>query len=83
MAEASLREQLIERLATLTDSQVEALLRVVEAMQSLDLDRPYDESKDGAIGFFEGPEDYAESAKKILRDEITARSGWTQKKDDE
>lgn len=53
MADASLRERLIERLKTLTDAQVAALLHVADVMQSLDLERLYDESKDGAIAFFE------------------------------
>ena len=75
----SVREELIERLNTLTDEQVEVLLQVIRMIHPAESSIPYDEASDPAIGMIEGPTDLARRAKEILREEIDPRSGWTQK----
>lgn len=77
----NVREQLIAKLDELSDEQVAALLRYVEAMQTPSLPEDYDEATDPSVGFLSGPTDLSTRAKEILRTEITSRSGWTQKKD--
>ena len=93
MAIQDLREQVENKLDTLNTQELEAVLRFIEAMQLSDVARyveimqsnklpdDYDESNDPAIGFLPGSIDRAEDVRQILRDEITFRSGWTQKKD--
>jgi hypothetical protein len=75
------REELSAKLDELTDEQIAAVLRYVEAMQSTSLPADYDEANDPSIGFLSGPTDLSERAREILRKEITPLSGWTQKKD--
>jgi hypothetical protein len=75
------REQLHRTIETLSDDQAEAVLAYAEALMSDSLPPDYDEANDPSIGFIWGPTDLANRAKDILRDEITATSGWTQKKD--
>jgi len=53
------REQLIEKFDTLTDDQVNELLRYVNVLQSPDLPNDDDQDNDPAIGFLN--EDYAEA----------------------
>ena len=81
MAMSTVRERLITKLDELSDEQVASLLSYAEAMQSTTLPDDYDEDNDPSIGFISGPTHLASRAKDILRDEITSRSGWTQKKD--
>ncbi|MBA3874680.1 MAG: hypothetical protein ABI970_06615 [Chloroflexota bacterium] len=81
MAVQSIRERLIHKLFDMTDSQVASLLNYADAIQSDELPNNYDEANDPAIGFISGSTDLARQSKQILRDEINAHSGWTQKKD--
>jgi hypothetical protein len=81
MAVPNVRQQVEEKLSQLSDEEVAAVLRYIEAMQTTELPADYDEANDPSIGFLSGPTDLARCSKQILRDEITARSGWTQKKD--
>ena len=82
MRTLSPREQLINKvLNELSDEQVKKLLAQTEAMPSDALPPEYDPDNDPAIGFLSGSTDLAQRSKEILRDEITSRSGWTQKKD--
>jgi len=81
MAVPSVRQQIDAKLDQLSDEELTAILHYIEAMQSTELPADYDEANDPSIGMFSGPTDLARRAKQILRDEITARSGWTQKKD--
>lgn len=81
MATSALREQVEQKLDGLSNEQLAELLRYIEIMESNVLPDDYDEDKDPTIGFISGPTDLASRAKEILRDEITPRSGWTQKKD--
>lgn len=81
MSTPTIRERLIHKLFDMTDNQVESLLSYADAIQSDELPESYDEANDPAIGFMSGSTDLAHKSKQILRDEITARSGWTQKKD--
>jgi hypothetical protein len=81
MAVQSIRERLIHKLFDMTDSQVASLLNYADAIQSDELPNNYDEANDPAIGFISGSTDLARRSKQILREEINAHSGWTQKKD--
>jgi len=81
MGTPTIREKLVSKLDELTDEQVASLLHYAEIMQSATLPPDYDEEQDPSIGFISGPTDLSVRAKQILRDEITALSGWTQKKD--
>jgi len=62
------REQLIAKLDDLTDAQIEALLRYVEAMQTPALPEDYDEANDPSIGFFSADPDFATRAEEILQE---------------
>jgi hypothetical protein len=77
----TIREQVISKLDTLRDDEVQWILDYIEAMESNRLPEDYDPDNDPAIGFLSGSTDLARNAKQILSDEITARSGWTQKKE--
>ena len=81
MAIQTVRERLIHKLFDMTDSQIASLLSYADAIQSDELPESYDEANDPAIGFISGSSDLARQAKQILRNELTTRSGWTQKKD--
>ncbi len=81
MATSALREKVDRKLDELNDEQLAELLRYIEIMESNLLPADYDEDNDPTIGFISGPTDLSARAKEILRDEITPRSGWTQKKD--
>jgi hypothetical protein len=81
MVSSALREQVASKLDELSDEQLAELLRYIEAMQSPGLPKDYDPDNDPVVGFLSGSTDLSSRAKQILRDEITARSGWTQKKD--
>ena len=81
MAVPNVRQQVEAKLSQLSDEEVAAVLRYIEAMQTTELPADYDEANDPSIGFLSEPTDLARRSKQILRDEITARSGWTQKKD--
>jgi len=73
------REQAVLKLYELSDEEVVAVLQYMEALHE---DAMGDERiEDPTVGLFSGPTDLGERAKDILRDEITDRSGWTQKKD--
>jgi hypothetical protein len=79
MAVPSVRGQVIHKLDELTDEEAAAVLEYMESLHpELEQDEQID---DPTVGLFSGPTDLARRAKDILRDEITARSGWTQKKD--
>ncbi len=81
MAVPNVREQIERKLDQLSDEELATVLRYIDAMQTTTLPADYDEANDPAIGFLSGPTDLSTRVKQILRDEITARSGWTQKKD--
>jgi hypothetical protein len=81
MAIRELRQQVEAKLDELSEQELSAVLHYIEAMQSTSLPDDYDEANDPSVGFLSGPTDLARRAKEILRDEITMRSGWTQKKD--
>ena len=81
MAVPNVREQVEAKLGQLSDEELATVLNYIETMQMTDLPADYDEANDPSIGFLSGPTDLARRSKQILRDEITARSGWTQKKD--
>jgi len=77
MVAPDLRQKIVEKLDELNDAQAAEVLRLVEAMQGFTQADPYD---DPLVGFFDGPVDFsAEDDEEILRRDITARSGWTQK----
>ena len=76
----TMREKLINKILNdLDDEQVNELFRYTETLQAFKLPDDYDEENDPTVGFFSGPPDLAERSEEILRDEITRRSGWTQK----
>jgi|tagenome__1003787_1003787.scaffolds.fasta_scaffold14344628_1 hypothetical protein len=81
MAVPNVREQVEAKLDQLSDEELASVLHYVEAMQTTELPADYDEANDPSIGFLSGPTDHARRSRQILYDEITARSGWTQKKD--
>jgi hypothetical protein len=78
---ATSRERLMAELDELDDQQIESVLSYVEAVRSAALADDYDAKNDPTIGFLSGSTDVARRTKQILRDELTKRSGWTQKKD--
>jgi len=76
------REQLIATLDELTEAQIEAILSYAQALQLPELSAEYDPDNDPMIGFITDEVDFdARDVKRILYDEITERSGWTQKPD--
>ncbi|MEO8397177.1 MAG: hypothetical protein ABI700_29550 [Chloroflexota bacterium] len=81
MAVPNVRQQVESKLDQLSDEELTAILRYIEAMQTTSLPEDYDEANDPTVGMFSGPTDLSRRARHILYDEITARSGWTQKKD--
>ena len=81
MVAQTVRERLIHKLFEMTDQQVASVLSYADAIDENELPAEYDAANDPAIGFMSGSTDLAERSKAILRDEITTRSGWTQKKD--
>ncbi len=81
MSIPTIRERLIHKLFDMTDNQVASLLTYADAIQSDELPADYDEANDPAIGFMSGSTNLAHQSKQILQEEITSRSGWTQKKD--
>lgn len=82
MALADIRQQVIAKLESLSDEEMRALLQHLEAMQQTTLPDDYDEANDPSIGFLSGTTDLAGRTKAILREGISASSGWTQKKDE-
>lgn len=78
---ATTRERLIAELDELDDQQIESIWSYVEALRSATVADDYDPKNDPTIGFLSGSTDVARRTKQILRDEVTSRSGWTQKKD--
>jgi hypothetical protein len=77
----ALREKVNHELDTMTVTELEWILKYIENVKSNRLPDDYDPDNDPAIGFLSGSTDLASNAKQILRDEITSRSGWTQKKE--
>jgi hypothetical protein len=73
MNTASVREQVIARLDSLSDEQIAALLAYIEAMTSTTPPNEYDPQKDPTIGMFSGPSDLASRTKEILRAEFGLR----------
>jgi hypothetical protein len=67
---ASLREQLIARIDTLSETQLAELLRYIEVLQSPELPDDYDPDNDPTIGFISGPTDLAERTEDILNAEF-------------
>lgn len=63
---ATPRERLLERLETMTDEEIEKLVRYIEVMQSHDLSPDYDPEHDPAVGFFSGPTDLSTRTREIL-----------------
>ena len=64
----TVREQLIAKLDELSDEEVAAVLRYVEAMQTTSLPEDYDEANDPAVGFFTAEPDFASRTEEILRE---------------
>jgi hypothetical protein len=60
------REELSAKLDELTDEQIAAVLRYVEAMQTTALPKDYDAANDPAIGFFSADPDCASRTEEIL-----------------
>lgn len=81
MAIPDVRERLNAKLDKMSDEEIAALLHYAEAMESITLPDDYNIENDPTVGMLSGPTDLARRAKEILRNDITARSGWTQKKD--
>lgn len=77
----TIREQVIAGLDDMRDEELKWILEYIEAMKSNRLPEDYDPDSDPAVGFLSGSTDLASQTKQILRDEITSRSGWTQKED--
>ena len=77
----TLREKVNDELDTMSAEELEWLLKYIENMKSNRLPDDYDPDNDPAIGFLSGSTHLAANAKQILKEEITSRSGWTQKKD--
>ncbi|MFN8452428.1 MAG: hypothetical protein U0521_28455 [Anaerolineae bacterium] len=72
----NVREQAVQKLYELSDEEVAAVLRYMEVLHA-----DVEPIVDPTVGMFSAPTALARQAKQILRDEITSRSGWTQKKD--
>lgn len=68
MAVPNVRDQLLAKLDALTDEEIAALLRYVEAMQSTTLPADYDMENDPAIGFFSADPDFASRTDEILHE---------------
>lgn len=81
MAVQTIRERLIHKLFEMSDQQVASVLSYADAIDTDELPETYDPTQDPAIGFMSGSTDLAQRSSEILHDEITSRSGWTQKKD--
>lgn len=81
MAVQTIRERLIHKLFEMSDQQVASVLSYADAIDTEALPETYDPEHDPAIGFMSGSTDLAQRSREILRDEISSRSGWTQKKD--
>jgi hypothetical protein len=80
MSAELVREQLRGILDRLDEERLAALLRVAELMEPTgQVVGEYDESKDIAIGLFEGPTDLASHVEEIIEEEAGKRGGWTQK----
>jgi len=65
----------------MSDQQIASLLSYAQVLRSTTLPDDYDEGHDPTIGFLSGSTDVARRTKQILHDELTTRSGWTQKID--
>jgi hypothetical protein len=74
----SMREQLIQEILKMNDTEIAALMGTVLSMRG-DEKPLYDETKDVAIGLFDGPEDLSARVKDILRDDTKRRGSWTVK----
>ena len=64
------RERLLAEVATMTDEQIEALIRYIESISPHDLPPEYDPAKDPLMTgelFFDGPPDLAERTEEILQ----------------
>ena len=88
MTASNLREQVIAKLDQMTDDEIRALINLMDvakyktALESDELPADYNEDEDISIGLFSSKTgDLSLRAKEILRNEITSRSGWTQKRD--
>lgn len=79
---ATPRERLLAELETMSDEQIEKLIRYIESIAPDDLRPDYDPEKDPFItgeAFFEGPTDFAERTEDILEAEF----GMPKTEDDE
>ncbi len=81
MVSPDIRKELLAQIEQLDDEQAAAVLSYIQALQSSSPPEDYEQSSDPTIGFLAGPTDLSSRTKAILREEITSRSGWTQKKD--
>lgn len=85
MTQVALSDHIFEKLRLVASKQhtnVSALLeKIVESVlvEEADVEDEYNEADDPAINLLYGPTDLSLRAKEILRAEITAYSGWTQK----
>ncbi len=60
------RERLVAEPDSLSDEQIEAVLRYVEILKSDDLAPGYDPQRDPVVGFVSGPTDFGERAEELL-----------------
>ena len=67
MVVSNLREQVIARLDSLSDEEMRALLRYIEAMQRTTLPDNYNAANDPAIGFFSADSELASRTEEILQ----------------
>lgn len=80
MVTADLKQKIIAALDELDEAQAERVLRYVENLRPIRLRHGQELDDDPTIGLIDDNEPFsARDAKKILREEITRRSGWTQK----
>lgn len=79
MSALPIRDQIIRELDALSDDQIITVLEFIHSVKDVSGSAGIDTDDDPLIGFISGSTDVAHRTKDILRDEITSRSGWTQK----
>lgn len=67
---ATPREQLMERLETMTDEEIVTVLEFTERLKPDELPSHYDPTHDPLVGFISGPTDFGERAEEILWEEF-------------
>lgn len=67
MALADIRQQVIDKLESLSDEEMRALLRYIDSMRRTSLSEDYDAANDPAIGFFSADPELASRTEEILQ----------------